>query len=91
MYVEDFGKVRSMLTIALKEGRPAVDLVATHPDYEGRGMAGDLMRSAIVWAINRGYQEMSVVTQATNEPANRFYENLGFSVEREELVFHFWL
>ena len=91
LYVEDFGTSRSRLTIELKEGRPQIGLVATRSEDAGRGMAGDLVRSAVVWSINRGYKELAVVTQSANESANRFYRKLGFEVEREEAVFHFWL
>ncbi len=89
--IEDFGKKRAMLTLGLRMGRPDIGLVATASDYRGRGMAGDLVRASLVWAINRDYREAQVVTQAENAGACAFYEALGYRVEREDWVYHFWL
>jgi dTDP-4-amino-4,6-dideoxy-D-galactose acyltransferase len=91
LFVEDFGQKRAMLTLGLRMGRPDIGLVATAADYRGRGMAGDLVRASLVWAINRHYREAQVLTQAQNTGACRFYEALGYTVEKEENVYHFWL
>ena len=89
--IEDFGRKRAMLTLGLRMGRPDIGLVATEADYRGRGMAGDLVRASLIWAINRDHREAQVVTQAENAGACRFYEALGYRVEREDWVYHFWL
>jgi dTDP-4-amino-4,6-dideoxy-D-galactose acyltransferase len=91
LYIEDFGRKRAMLTLGLKMGRPDIGLIATDADYRGRGMAGDLVRASLVWAINRDYREAQVLTQAENTGACAFYEALGYRVEREDWVYHFWL
>lgn len=91
LYIEDFGQKRAMLTLGIKNDRPDIGLVATAADYRGRGMAGDLIKSSIVWAINRDYKEVQVVTQGDNRGACKLYESLGYKMESEELVFHFWL
>jgi dTDP-4-amino-4,6-dideoxy-D-galactose acyltransferase len=91
LFIEDFGRKRAMLTLGLRMGRPDIGLVATEADYRGRGMAGDLVRASLIWAINRDHREAQVVTQAENAGACRFYEALGYRVEREDWVYHFWL
>ncbi|MFT7589121.1 MAG: dTDP-4-amino-4,6-dideoxy-D-galactose acyltransferase [Limisphaerales bacterium] len=91
LYIEDFGKIRAMLTLGVKNNRPDIGLVATSESYRGRGMAGDLIKSSIVWGINRGYKEVQVVTQGENKGACALYESYGYKLESEEFVFHFWL
>ena len=90
LFIEDFGKKRAMLTIGLHMGRPDIGLVATEAAYRGRGMAGDLVRASLVWAINRDYREAQVTTQAENTGACAFYEAMGYKLEREDWIYHFW-
>ncbi len=90
LFIEDFGKKRALLTIGLHRGRPDIGLLATEAAYRGRGMAGDLVRASLVWAINRDYREAQVTTQAENEGACAFYEAMGYKLEREDWIYHFW-
>lgn len=91
LYIEDFGKPCALLTLGLNRGRPDIGLVAAAPGRQGRGLGADLVHASLVWAVNRDYGGVQVVTQAANEGACRFYERLGFDLETEEFVFHFWL
>ena len=90
LFIEDFGHKRAMLTLGLHKGRPDIGLVATEAAYRGRGMAGDLVRASLVWAINRDYREAQVTTQAENIGACAFYEAMGYTLEREDWIYHFW-
>lgn len=90
LFIEDFGRKRAMLTLGLDRGRPDIGLVATEADYRGKGMAGDLVRASLVWAINRDYREAQVSTQAENTGACAFYEAMGYRLEREDWIYHFW-
>ncbi|MBI1193569.1 MAG: GNAT family N-acetyltransferase [Bacteroidetes bacterium] len=90
LFIEDFGIKRALLTIGLHMGRPDIGLVATDAAYRGRGMAGDLVRASLVWAINRDYREAQVTTQAENTGACAFYEAMGYKMEREDWIYHFW-
>ncbi len=91
LFIEDFGLKRALLTLGLQNGRPDIGLLATQTEYRGRGMAADLVRASLIWAINRDYQEAQVCTQAENAGACAFYEAMGYAVEREEWIYHFWL
>jgi dTDP-4-amino-4,6-dideoxy-D-galactose acyltransferase len=90
LFIEDFGVKRALLTIGLHMGRPDIGLLATEAAYRGRGMAGDLVRASLVWAINRDYREAQVTTQAENKGACAFYEAMGYTLEREDWIYHFW-
>ncbi len=88
--IEDFGVIRAMMTLDLQNGRPDIGLIATAASHRGRGMAADLVKAGLVWAINRGYEEAQVCTQAENTAACAFYEAMGYRLEREEWIVHFW-
>ena len=53
--------------------------VAVHPDYRRRGVARMLVGSLVEALIKRGSHRLTLEVRASNEPAKRLYETLGFS------------
>ena len=47
-------------------------------DMLGHGIGTPLLESAVQWAIETGFQRMSVKTETTNERALGFYRSRGF-------------
>jgi ribosomal protein S18 acetylase RimI-like enzyme len=66
-----------------------IDQLATHPEHRGHGVASRLVQAAIKDAHSQS-QQLYIVTQAENTPANRLYQKHGFLVESFELIFH-WI
>lgn len=56
-------------------GDCTVDMVATHPDHRGRGLATGLLRRALREARDRGCETASLIATAAGRPV---YERLGF-------------
>lgn len=50
------------------------------PDHHGGGAAGELMRSAIAWASERGATAVWLGVNQNNERAQRFYRKHGFEM-----------
>ncbi|NDJ53159.1 MAG: GNAT family N-acetyltransferase [Chloroflexi bacterium] len=53
--------------------------VAVHPNYRRRGIAKQLMDSAINWVRNQGGSWIALEVEAESEPAFKLYEGLGFA------------
>ena len=69
--------------VDMLEGRDNLAVVwdiRVSPEYRGRGVGGQLIRAAEVWAGSRGCTELKVETQNINVPACRFYESAGFRI-----------
>jgi GNAT superfamily N-acetyltransferase len=74
------GMVNLLFTVSTAEGGPACWLedVVVHPDHRGAGLGARLVGHAIEVARSRGYLRISLLTDQTNEAAQRFYSRHGF-------------
>jgi ribosomal-protein-alanine N-acetyltransferase len=57
-----------------------INTIAVAPEHRRRGLARDLMRHVMAEAARRGACHATLEVRASNEPAQRLYESLGFSV-----------
>lgn len=80
-----------MITLGDKNKRGDIGLLAVHPDYRGLKIGADLVYAGQTWFIEQGYQQSQVVTQLNNKPACALYEKCGYSIEKIENFYHFWL
>lgn len=56
-----------------------VTAVAVHPDQRGQGIGAELVLRALDDCMERGAKWMTLEVRASNIPAQRLYENFGFS------------
>jgi ribosomal protein S18 acetylase RimI-like enzyme len=84
------------LLVALVDGAPAgflavlgnaIDLVATAPDKQGRGV-GEALTHEFLRRSAGAWDSVQVGTQLANVGATRFYERLGFTTDRTQYVLH---
>lgn len=80
-----------MITVKVTDGVGNIGLVAVAESHRGQGIGSQLIDAAHDWMIARQATKSTVVTQAENLPACRLYERAGYSVERVENIYHFWL
>jgi len=58
--------------------------IAVHPDHRRRGIGTILMKEAERRIAERGYDVVRLEVRESNFGARRFYERLGYEVERRE-------
>lgn len=85
------GGAAGFVTLAAKEGIPAIILFGVHAADRGRGWGGRLLLASAARAAAAGAARMSVVTQGHNVEALRAYIRNGFNIETANLFFHIWL
>ena len=61
--------------------RGIVYYVATHPDYQRKGLGAAAMRAAENWLTQRGVWKLNLLVRAENDAVRSFYEKLGYEVE----------
>lgn len=89
---EDKGqRVVGMVTLGNKQGRGDIGLIAVDREHRGKRYGEQLVHAAQRWFVNDGYKSGQVVTQGANAPACSLYRKCGYSVERVEYFYHFWL
>jgi dTDP-4-amino-4,6-dideoxy-D-galactose acyltransferase len=84
-------QLAGMITLGDKNNRGDIGLLAVHPDYRGLKIGSDLVYAGQAWFANHSFTQSQVVTQLTNKPACALYEKYGYSIEKIENFYHFWL
>ena len=79
------GKKVAVLCVAKKPEFFTIELLAVKPEYQGRGIAKELLKMLFRWTKDR---PVTVGTQAANVDAIRFYEDCGFRTQKLEYVLH---
>lgn len=78
------GMVSILFTVSTAEGGRAAWLedMVVHPTRRGQQIGRRLLREAIRGARVAGCRRITLLTDATNKPAMRFYERSGFARSR---------
>lgn len=91
LVIKKENQIVAMATIADKNNRADLSLVAVDPNYRGMKLAEELVHAAQQWSIENGYKQSQVLTQINNIAACKLYEKCGYQVEKIENFYHFWL
>ena len=76
------GPASDLLVMVGHDGhRGIVYYVATHPDFQRKGLGAAAMRAAESWLTQRGVWKLNLLVRAENEAVRSFYEKLGYEVE----------
>ena len=80
------GMVSILLTVSTAEGGRAAWLedMIVHPDWRGKGIGEQLLNEAVNGARAAGCTRITLLTDATNSSAMRFYRRAGFA--RSQMV-----
>ena len=91
LVIREGKRVVGMVTLGNKNGRGDIGLIAVDRNCRGKQYGEKLVRAAQRWFIENGYGFGQVVTQGMNIPACNLYKKCGYSVEKVEYFYHFWL
>ena len=73
------------LIMVFGRGHASIANVAVHPDFQGRGLGGGLMRFADAAARQRGYSEIRLATHVRLSENVSLYLHLGWQeIDRDE-------
>ncbi len=81
----------AMVTLGEKNQRGDIGLLSVNPQFHGQQLGTKLVIAAQAWCLKQEYQWGQVVTQQSNLPACALYEKCGYSIEKIENFYHFWL
>ena len=62
-------------------------VIATHPDFHGRGLGRGLTVSGLRSIADRGITTAMLYVDSANRPAVKMYESLGFHLHRTDRAF----
>jgi dTDP-4-amino-4,6-dideoxy-D-galactose acyltransferase len=91
LVIREAHRVVGMVTLAEKNGRGDIGLLAVDPGCRRKHYGEILVRAAQRWFIKNGYELAQVVTQGKNIAACNLYKKCNYSIENIEYFYHFWL
>lgn len=91
LVIREDDRVAGMITLGEQNGRGDIGLIAVDANYRGKNYGEKLVCAAQRWFVMNGYNFGQVVTQGMNLPACNLYTKRGYSVEKVEYFYHFWL
>ncbi|MDH5380863.1 MAG: GNAT family N-acetyltransferase [Cyclobacteriaceae bacterium] len=77
-------------TLKFDESHSRIGLFAVSPLHRGKNIGSLLIKKTEEWARNKGYDDIFVATQKTNERACHFYKKNNFLINKEVKVYHYW-
>lgn len=84
-------KVVGFITLGEKDEKTSkIGLVAVHEKFQGKGIAGNLIKSCEVISTQKKYTSMEVSTQLNNKQAMAFYKKNGFNIKKITYIYHLW-
>jgi GNAT superfamily N-acetyltransferase len=76
------------VTIGNYDGRRGwINRLAVHPDFRGKGMAGELISECEKFLRSKGAVVLSALIEDVNEPSMTCFEKAGFRCEKEWLYY----
>ena len=83
---EDDSRIVGSVMAGYDGHRGWVYYVAAAPEHRSRGLGGQLMRYAETWLEGLGAPKVMLMIREENEGVRRFYEGLGYEVERRTVM-----
>ncbi len=84
-------KIAGFITYSYKARIGKIGLIAVESDLRRNKFGTALICEAQSQLSIKGCEYLSVITQSTNTPARRLYEECGFNCTATHNMYHFWL
>ena len=84
--LENDGLMCGVLELVLEVEHVLIESIAIHPDHQGNGLGGRLLKHAENTARTLGHPEVRLYTNASSTSNLRFYEAHGYSVLEESAM-----
>jgi dTDP-4-amino-4,6-dideoxy-D-galactose acyltransferase len=89
-YTEEDGKAIGFVTLQKYNELGKIGLIATHPDFQGKGFGKKLLQKAENFCLKNGITHLEIPTQKENIQACSFYKKQGYDVKDEIIIKHYW-
>lgn len=92
VFVYKKGKaIKGFITLRFKKNVGEIVLIGVAHGARGTNIGSSMMNRAKTFFLDKGISKVMVVTQKENFLACKFYEKNGFTIEKIQNVYHFWL
>ncbi|MFN1219607.1 GNAT family N-acetyltransferase [Chryseobacterium kwangjuense] len=89
-FIEEENQAIGFVTVQQYDTLGKIGLIATHPDFQGRGYGKKLLHTAEEFCIKNGMTDLEIPTQKENIQACAFYSKQGYTIKDEITIKHYW-
>lgn len=89
-FIEEANQAIGFVTVQKYDTLGKIGLIATHPDFQGKGFGKKLLKTAEDFCIKNGITHLEIPTQKENTQACAFYEKQGYTIKDEIIIKHYW-
>ncbi|MFP3591680.1 GNAT family N-acetyltransferase [Chryseobacterium sp. SIMBA_038] len=89
-FIEEANEAIGFVTVQKYDTLGKIGLIATHPDFQGKGFGKKLLKTAEDFCIKNGITHLEIPTQKENTQACAFYEKQGYTIKDEIIIKHYW-
>ncbi|WP_165585112.1 GNAT family N-acetyltransferase [Chryseobacterium sp. FH2] len=89
-YLEEGEKAIGFVTVQKYDTLGKIGLIATHPQFQGKGFGKKLLNKAEQFCIESGITHLEIPTQKENIQACSFYKKQGYDIKDEITIKHYW-
>lgn len=73
-------QLAAFLWLKVEALKAEIYVAATHPDFQGKGLAKELLNTALAELKQEGFTEVTLFVDGANQAATRLYESFGFEI-----------
>lgn len=89
-YIEENATAIGFVTLQKFNTLGKIGLIATHPEYQGKGFGKKLLDKTEDYCIKNGITDLEIPTQKENIQACNFYKRQGYKINDEIIIKHYW-
>ncbi len=87
----ELDKITGFVTLQEKNLQTSqIGLIAVNPEFQGKNIASDLIKTCESASLSRGYTYLEVATQYDNIAAINLYKKNNFEIKTIENIYHLW-
>ncbi len=83
-------KIVGFVSLKIVKNNATVGLISVSPIYQGHGFGKKLIYAIENYCFTNNIESISITTQSINKNACNFYENIGYNLEKNIIVKHYW-
>ncbi len=89
-YVKELNEVIGFVTVKNNVNFSTIGLIAVAENHQGKGIGKKLVLNVEKYCISINIFELRIPTQKENTVACHFYINMGFNINEETIIKHYW-